>query len=271
VAAVAELGPLIWRLARMAKKSPANYSGYYSLWPRDQSRDNWILFRKTKPSPKKRPELGAVFYRFFGKPVAPGGLEVRAQYRELLCPDCGGYDPYAAFPLGFDTDIKIRINGDFALSSDNLLLISPRMLEVLQEESVGGFEVKSVGTDGWFVLKTTLVVEADPEVIKRVGESCSTCNRPREAFRIYKRLSQVSVPTVKNTFFTVGPMRCSPFRRSDDREILITGEVVTALKRNGIKGDSCHRLLTEEEWHEVERRQQGGDHKPLRGTCILLY
>src|SRR5207249_1087134 len=103
----------------------------------------------------------------------------------LLCPDCGGYDPYAAFPLGFDTDIKIRINGDFALSSDNLLLISPRMLEVLQEESVGGFEVKSVGTDGWFVLKTTLVVEADPEVIKRVGESCSTCNRPREAFRIY--------------------------------------------------------------------------------------
>ena len=259
------------QVSRMAKKPPPNYSGYYTLWPRDQSRDNWVLFRKTKASPKKRPELGSTFYRFFGNPVAPEGLEIRPQYRDLLCPDCGGFDPYRAFPPGFDADIKIRINGDFALSSDNLLLISSRMLEVLKEERVGGFEVKPVGRDGWSVLKITQVVDADPEVIKRVGESCSTCNRPREAFRIYKRLSEMSVPTEKNTFFTVGPMRCSPSLRADRREVLITGEVVTALKRHGIKGDSCHRLLTEEEWHEVERREQAGNYKPLPDTCVLLY
>ena len=251
----------------MAKGPAQNYDGYYSLSPRDQSHENWVLFHKTKPSPKKRPELGPVFYRFFGSPVAPGGLTIRPRYQGFLCPDCGGYDPYGAFLLGFDTDIKIRINGDFGWSTDNVLLISRRMLDVLQDERVAGYEVKPVGTEGWFALKITLVVNAVPEVIKRVGDGCATCHRPKEAFGTYERLSQVSVLDARNTFFTTNTMRCSPFRRSDNRDILITGEIVTALKRHGIKGDSCHRLLTEDEWHEDERR----GHEPLPSTCVSLY
>lgn len=255
----------------MAKKLPQDFSGYYTLWPRDQSRDNWVLFRKTKPSAKQRPELGSAFYRFFGNPIAPGGLQIRSQYQDLLCPDCGGYDPYEAFPFGFENDIKVRINGDFGYSNDDLLLISRRMLEILEQEHVGGFETKPVGNEGWFALRVTCVVEADAHAIKRVGESCPTCQRPQEAFGIYKRLGQLTLPLAANTFFTARPMRCSPFRRSDKREILITGEVVATFKRHRIKGDSCHRLLTEDEWREVEQRRNRGDHNPLPGRCVLLY
>src|SRR5476649_2164318 len=100
------------------QKAPIEYSGYFTLHARDQSHDNWILFRKTKPSPKKNPQMPPVFYKFFGNPIAPGGLEIRPQYKDLRCPSCGGINPYDAFDLGFDKDIEIRMNGDFGDSNE---------------------------------------------------------------------------------------------------------------------------------------------------------
>ena len=52
---------------------------------------------------------------------------------------------------------------------------------------------------------------------------------------------------------------------------MITGEVATVLKRNGIKGSSCHKLLTEEEWKQKRANEKGGDFEFLPGTVILLY
>ena len=60
-------------------------------------------------------------------------------------------------------------------------------------------------------------------------------------------------------------MRCKPHRRFDNRDVMITGEVATVLKRNGIK------VLTEEEWKQKRANEKGGDFEFLPGTVILLY
>jgi hypothetical protein len=253
------------------QKAPQEYSGYFTLHGRDQSHSNWVLFHQVKPSPKKNPAMPPVFYKFFGNPIAPGGLQLHPRYDGIQCSSCGGMNPYDAFDLGFDKDVKIRMKGDFGVSDDEIFLINRKMLDVLKREKVGGFEVKPVGTEGWYALKVTLIVDANPKVIKSEKKECAACGRPKETFGLYQRLSDVEVPTVKNTFFAPQPMRCKPHWRFDNRDIMVTGEVVTVLKRNGVKGDSCHRLFTEEEWKRKIANEKKGDFKFLPGTIVLLY
>jgi hypothetical protein len=145
------------------------------------------------------------------------------------------------------------------------------MRDALQSEQVGGFELQPVGTGGWFALKVTLLVSATPGPLRRTGQSCAACGRPEEVFGVYTRLSDLAIPALNRTFFIPNRKRLWHSPHYETRDVFVTGDVVAALKRHAIKGDSCHRLLTEDEWDEVRRREKARDFDHLPGTCILLY
>jgi hypothetical protein len=246
-----------------------SYEGYYVLVPRDQEHLNLVLLRKTRPLSQKEKLEG----RRAGGQGRPPNIEIPEKYARLMCPACSALDPYDAFEAGFDQDVKIRINGDFAPSDDGVFLISKRMLLALQSKNVQGIEAKPVGKD-WFALKITHVVDSAPKALKASGRKCPKCSRPEEMIGAFERVSEINPPIAGMTLFTARSMHVGgrSWFRTDVRTAMVTGDVVAVLAGNGITGSACRKLLSDEEWQDWQKALRNRDPHtvPERPGVVLL-
>lgn len=241
---------------------------YFCLWENDQARASWVLFDLVKAGPKhlRKPELPSVMYQFFG-PQPEGDMWMKPQYAPLCCRKCGRYDEDAVFEAGFTEPARIRIKGDYSHTQDRVLVVNEKFLSVICKAKVCGYETKPVGRSGWHALRVTNRVKCAEGVLIPAEPYCAVCGRSDGAVGEFQHRSQLSVPTMGNTFFTT---KTNWHRRLWDRDIFLTEDVVKTLKDGGIKGGYCNRLWTDEKVRMGEEKtKQGKKWKPPGSTVLL--
>jgi hypothetical protein len=230
---------------------------YYRLGQNDQQKSSWVLYEVIKriPQPKRPKEIPGVVSRLLGK-RSDAELRMKDQYRALCCPQCGRYDSYQMYEVGFDDPVQIRIKGDFAHTDDRILVINEKFLAVLKAEKVSGYETKPVGQGGWHALYVTLQVNHSSDVVTLRAPNCSLCGRPTESFGLFTNENELTLPEEDNVLFTT---KGSWPRAFSDRDIFVTEKVAKALKLAGIKGGYCSKLWTDA---EIQKR----DEKAAKGV-----
>lgn len=243
---------------------------FYSLCPGDQTRPSWVICAASRLlTPKKlSPEIASsTVHALLGAP-AEGRLRMKSQYETLRCTRCRRYESEKIFEASFDGEASIKIKGDFGYSNDRVLLINEKFLNTLKVGSVNGFEAKPIGSTGWHAVLVNLYVDSNDEVIKTSGVQCPECGRPEESWGVHQRLSDLSLPTQPNTFFTT--KRGWPSAPFYDRETFLTEDVLNLLKEFGIAGGYCYRLWTEDEGRKYDENRKRGIDKYPPGTTVYL-
>ncbi len=68
-----------------------------------------------------------VFYSYDESPTTKRGVELRPEYRHLVCSQCGWYDPRKAAKIGIPRDVRCPFrNRDIVVSDDGRLVVSRR-------------------------------------------------------------------------------------------------------------------------------------------------
>jgi hypothetical protein len=228
---------------------------YYSIRLSDHAKTSWVLHEllKSLPSRPQKEGLAPIFYKFF--PSADVEVRMKPEYRDLCCKKCGRYDSYKMFDAGFADPVLIRIKGDFGHTSDRVFVISDKFLKALKRARVGGYETKPIGGSGWHALRVTLLVNHREGVVKTQKPICSECGRPKSAFGSFEYLRELSLPKEVNTFFST---TTTWHRAFSDRDLFITEDLLMALKKAGISGGYCVRLLTDEELKKQKAKAKEG-------------
>jgi hypothetical protein len=229
---------------------------YYYIDLVDEPGTSWVLHevvRKVPPHPHKE-GLAPVFYKFFQFPDAK--VRLKPQYLPLWCPKCERYESDKAFEIGFSQPVTIRLKGEFGHTTDRMFVIDDKVLRVLRSAKVRGYETKPLGQSGWHALRATLLVDSVESKWKKKAKRCARCGISDDLGLNFDYLSQLSLPSQTNTFFsTKSTWPASP---SHARELFLTEDVVKALKAAKVKGPCCTRLWTEEERQQIDGKTKPG-------------
>jgi len=241
---------------------------YYYLVERDKLQLSWAVTLLRKPLPKRTrsPALPPVLYRFLG-PVTEGEMALKSEYAGVACKTCGRCDDDAIFDMGFCDPVTIRFKYDFGYTDDRVFAISQKLLNVLCEARVRGFETKPLGSSGWHAMRVTDRVDCDEKVMELIGPFCSECGRADRIPGAFTKLDQVALPSHSNAIFTTKKGWAKPFR---DRDTFLTEDVVKLLKNAGIRGGWCNRLWTREEVCMMDEMAKRGKKWKPPGSIVTL-
>jgi hypothetical protein len=153
--------------------------------------------------------------------------------------------------------VTIRLKGELGYTTDRMFVINDKVLQALRRAKVCGYETKPLGNSGWHALRSTLLVDCVDSKWKKKAKRCPRCGISDDIGLNLDYLSQLSLPSRTNTFFST--MSSWPASPSNDRELFVTEDVVQALKAAKVKGPYCTRLWTEEERKKREARTKPGD------------
>ncbi len=228
---------------------------YFHLQENDQPYESHIVFEDVKSAkPAQRSELPPNVFKYLGL-LAESGLPIKSKYEPFCCKGCGRYNSDDVYAKGFFEPVNIRIKGDFSYV-DRILVISERFVKVLRAAKITGWEVKPIGKQSWYGLKTTMRVDSRDEGVMIPDEPyCSDCSRPDGYRGTFTRRRELSVPKKDKTLFTTKKTFIKPF---SDRELFLTEDAVMALKCGGIRGGYCKRLWTDEEVQIAEEKAKKG-------------
>lgn len=239
---------------------------FYVLQQNDQRRSSWVLATMVKKAPPRKRNsevIPSTVHKLLGQ-RPEGEMRMKDIYRQARCQTCRRYDPHDMVEIGFDDDVIIKIKGDFAHTNDRILLITQKFLDVLTGIGARGFETKPIGDTGWHALRVTCLKEIADGVMKDFGERCTECSRAEYSAGILEKVSDLDILSGETMMFTT---RQAWPRAFSDRDTVITEDIVLALKKAGIKGGHCYRLLSDDEWKKKER--EGGDRWPPRSMTYL--
>jgi hypothetical protein len=243
---------------------------FHYLSETDHTRPSWVIFSPVSKRPVKRVASQGVpstVNALLGhrREIA---MHIKPAYSHLQCCSCGRYDSYRIFDVGFDDDVTINIKGDFGHTNDRIFVVTQKFLDVLRNAHTTGYEVKRIGTTGWYALRITLFVDSNDSVIKTSGAACSECGNPEECWGIHLRLSDLRLPSTADCLFTT--KKGWPSAPFFDRSIFMSERIAKLLKEGGIAGGYCKRLLTDDEWNWVEDFRKKGIPKDVPATTVYL-
>ena len=125
---------------------------------------------------------------------------LRPSYQRFLCPACHTLDKDALFEQGFDEGPMIWLKGgqEIERTPDGFLCIHARVLSLLKDHAVSGFETRPIPLTSWHVVRITEKVSSTQ---KQSGDICKTCGRAG-GHGGWDSLEELGLPTHDNTFFT---------------------------------------------------------------------
>jgi hypothetical protein len=198
-------------------------SSYFQLFTHDERDNNYITLRDN-------PDGGPLIY---------------FAYLDYVCPTCRSFDRAALFARGegLEGGPKIRVGKgrELAEARDGFLLVKSRVLQLLREHDVGGYETRAVPYTDWHALRATRRVAYREFTPERKKPPCATCGRGAY-YGTAQRLSDIAVPDQGNTFFTPEPERTNGY------DVFVTEDVARMLKSSGVKGGLLIRLLDDAEY-----------------------
>lgn len=129
---------------------------WYKLVPKDQHRNNWILFRDVDDKP----------------------IHLRERYRRAACQSCGKLDEYAAVRSGIDDDVRIAATSDVVGTDDDFLCFSEKSRQILDGLGVQGLDFVPLSGQRYSIAIPRMFVEVD---VHKSGmqffRQCMSCGR----------------------------------------------------------------------------------------------
>jgi hypothetical protein len=141
---------------------------YFQLSPKDQRNNSWILY--------DHPAVGPV--------------RLKDQYKPLRCPGCHKFDELAAIRIGI-TEPQIGGQADYLMTSDGLIVASEKLVGLLNQNGIGGFESISLRPYSLYsILWPAALVKTDREAMGiRIHGTCDACGRYLETSFLPRLLS----------------------------------------------------------------------------------
>ena len=173
-----------------------------------------------------------------------GGPLIYCAYLDCICPSCHSVDRDALFARkhGLEGGPKIRVSKgrEFAEARDGFLLIKSRVLELLRQHKVAGYDTRQVPYTEWHVFRITTRVPYQDFKPNREKAPCKTCGRGAYYGSAFA-LREIALPDHPNTFFAPDAERTNAY------DVYLTESVAQMLKTSGVKGGSLSRLLDDDE------------------------
>ena len=191
-------------------------------------------------------------------------------YDKLVCVRCGRFSYDDVFALGFEkVSPFFRVKTDIFCSDEGFYCVNKRFTDLIQMEQFPGLNIKPAGNTGWNVINITARFEVRDDVYQKARpELCRVCGRPTLIGSL-RHLGQMRSFPKSETFFSTTTDRQGS--GGLDRDFLLTEGIVTALKRNKIKGGALHELLDEETDAKLSIAWQRGEKiKFPKGSQIVL-
>jgi len=199
------------------------------------------------------------------EPKELGPLTPKPVYQDLVCSKCWQANHDEVFKRGFKAAGEFKSKRDLIQTTDGFLCLSEKVRELLIRHRVGGFKIKPIGMDGWYVVNVTKRVNA--VLVYKAAEECRLCRRAKQFCGGYEFERQISLPKNPRTVFTVVHERQGPHQ---GRDVFVTGDIVEILQTAGIKGCRFNKMYSSEEENEMKRRRRGGKEWWPPGACIDL-
>src|SRR5262249_31044086 len=152
-------------------------------------------------------------------------------------------------------------------SAEGFHCVSAKFKEAAEAAGFKGLAFRQIPGTPWYVINVTLRVNADRKAYSTEGPTCGTCKRPTSVTGIIESQAQIDVPNGAATFFS--PLFDRGGTTNRDRDIFATEDIVLSLQDQGIKGGHFDRLLTVEEYKELQRAVAKDERpKKLKGATI---
>jgi hypothetical protein len=125
---------------------------------------------------------------------------LRPSYRKFMCPECYTIDKDALFDQGFDEGPMIWMEGgqEIERTPDGFLCVHTRVLKLLQEHAVGGFESKPIPLTSWHGVRITEKVASAQEISDFTCKICGAAT----GHGGWDSLEEIVLPAAETTFFT---------------------------------------------------------------------
>ena len=195
---------------------------------------------------------------------------LRPSYRKFLCPACHTLDKDALFEQGFDEGpmIWLKDGQEIERTPDGFLCVHARVLSLLAEHAVSGFETKPIPLTSWHVVRIT---EKASSTQKQSGGSCKSCGRA-SGHGGWDSLEELVLPTHDNTFFTTAlesQSGCDYSIWHRTQQVFVTEKLAQILKAGKIKAGLLIPILSSKELDSLkEVMDRGGkprlSHPPIK-------
>jgi hypothetical protein len=196
---------------------------HYQLWTFDERDNNWIAMQDN----------------LYGVP------SIFQSYIPYFCLACRQLDKKAVFfrkeDLEAGPQIRVKTGREFAHSTEGFKLVKTRILELLKQHGVAGYDSRPIPHTDWHVMRITKEVPFKEFTPNYEKAACKICGY-RAYYGVAQALSEISMPDEENAFFT------PDLERPQGQDVYLTEQVALMLKANGAKGATLSRLLDNQEY-----------------------
>jgi hypothetical protein len=196
---------------------------------------------------------------------------LRPSYQEFMCPECHTLDKDALFDQGFDEGPMIWMKGgqEMERTPDGFLCIHARVLTLLQEHSVGGFESQPIPLTSWYVVRIT---EKVASAQKRSDFTCKVCGAVT-GHGGWDSLEEIELPDAETTFFTTQletqhGLDYSIWHRA--QVVFVTDKLAQLLKAGRVIAGMLLPILSTQELQSLKETMEKGGTPRLKHPIIRL-
>ena len=195
-----------------------------------------------------------------------GGPLIYCAYLDIICHTCHSIDKDALFARkqGLEGGPKIRVSRrrEFAEARDGFLCVKDRVVKLLKQHRVAGYQTRRIPYTDWHVLRVTTKVPFKDFKPEREKPPCKECGRGAY-YGIAETSDQIAVPEHENSLFT------PEIERGQGFDVYMTERVAHLLKEKGVRGGSLIRLMNEEE-HRLMRKGTPAARRKVKDLQIWL-
>ncbi len=195
---------------------------------------------------------------------------LRPSYQRFLCPSCRTLDKDALFDRGFDEGpmIWMKDGQEIERTPEGFLCIQARVLAVLNEHAVRGFESRPIPLTSWHVVRITQKVASG----QKSGNSCKACGRA-SGHGGWNYLEELVLPPHDNTFFTTAlesVSGCDTGIRHRTQQVFVTGGLAQILQAGRVKAGMLLPILSSKELDTLKQVMESGGKLRLSHMPISL-
>ncbi len=196
---------------------------------------------------------------------------LRPSYRKFLCTKCHTLNKDALFDQGFDEGPMIWMKGgqEIERTPDGFLCIHARVLKLLKEHAVGGFDSKPIPLTPWHVVRITEKVASAQEITDFTCKACGAAT----GHGGWDSLEELALPDAEITFFTTQletqhGLDYSIWHRA--QVVFVTEKLAQILKAGRVIAGMLLPILSTQELQTLKETMEKGGTPRLKNPLIRL-
>jgi hypothetical protein len=195
---------------------------------------------------------------------------LRPSYQRFLCSSCHTLDKDALFQQGFDEGPMIwtKHGQEIERTPEGFLCFHARVLALLNEHGVRGFETRPIPLTAWHVVRITEKVAS----AQKATDSCKACGRA-SGHGGWDSLEDLVLPGHNNAFFTTAleySSGCDYSIWHRTQQVFVTGKLAQILQAGRVVAGMLIPILSSKELDGLKAVMESGGKPRLSHPPINL-